>query len=82
MQRPLRAAIVPILFSGMLDSGANALFIAATQHGRLDVTSVLSALYPASTVILARIILKERMSVTQNAGIVGALISIALIAGR
>jgi drug/metabolite transporter (DMT)-like permease len=80
--RPLRPALVPILFSGILDSGANALFIAATRHGRLDVTSVLSALYPASTVILARILLKERMSAAQNAGVVGALISIALIAAR
>jgi drug/metabolite transporter (DMT)-like permease len=81
-QRPLRPALVPIVFSGILDTSANALFIAATQHGRLDVTSVLSSLYPASTVILARIFLKERMSATQNAGIIGALISVALIAAR
>ena len=81
-RRPLRPALVPTLFSGILDTSANALFIAATQHGRLDVTSVLSSLYPASTVILARIFLKERMSASQNAGIVGALISIALIAAR
>ncbi|MGB8768470.1 MAG: DMT family transporter [Candidatus Korobacteraceae bacterium] len=80
--RPLRPALVPILFSGILDTSANALFIAATQHGRLDVTAVLSSLYPASTVILARIFLKERISATQNAGIVGALISVALIAAR
>lgn len=81
-KRPLRPALVAILFSGILDTSANALFIAATQRGRLDVTSVLSSLYPASTVILARIFLKERMSATQNAGIVGALISVALIAAR
>jgi drug/metabolite transporter (DMT)-like permease len=81
-KRPLRPALVPILFSGILDTSANALFIAATQHGRLDVTSVLSSLYPASTVILARIFLKERMSATQNAGIVGALVSVVLIAAR
>jgi drug/metabolite transporter (DMT)-like permease len=81
-KRPLRPAVVAIIFSGILDTSANALFIAATQHGRLDVTSVLSSLYPASTVILARIFLKERMSATQNAGIVGALISVALIAAR
>src|ERR1019366_2761220 len=81
-KRPLRPALVPILFSGILDTSANALFIAATQHGRLDVPSVLSSLYPASTVILARIFLKERMSATQNAGIVGALVSVVLIAAR
>ena len=80
--RPLRAALIPILLSGLLDSAANALFIAATRHGRLDVAAVLSSLYPASTVILARVLLKERLSATQNAGIVGALVSVALISAR
>src|SRR5271165_4788962 len=80
--RSLRAALVPILLSGLLDSAANAMFIAATRHGRLDVAAVLSSLYPASTVILARVLLKERLSATQNAGIVGALLSVALISVR
>ena len=80
--RPLRAALVPILLSGLLDSAANAMFIAATRHGRLDVAAVLSSLYPASTVILARVFLKERLSATQNVGIVGALVSVALISTR
>jgi len=80
--RPLRAALVPILFSGLLDSVANAMFIAATRHGRLDVAAVLSSLYPASTVILARVFLKERLSASQNAGIVGALASVAIISSR
>ena len=80
--RPLRTALVPILLSGLLDSGANAMFIAATRHGRLDVAAVLSSLYPASTVILARVLLKERISATQNAGLAGALVSVALISAR
>jgi drug/metabolite transporter (DMT)-like permease len=77
--RPLRPALTPILFAGLLDSIGNALFLAATRHGRLDVAAVLSSLYPASTVILARVVLKERISRTQSAGIAGALIAIALI---
>jgi len=77
--RPLRPALVPILLSGLLDSAGNALYIAATRHGRLDVAAVISSLYPASTVILARVLLKERISPTQAAGIAGALIAIALI---
>jgi drug/metabolite transporter (DMT)-like permease len=70
---------LPILLCGWLDTGANALFIAATRHGRLDVAAVLSSLYPASTVMLARLLLKERLSAAQNVGIVGALLSVALI---
>jgi len=80
--RPLRPAFVAILLSGLCDSGANALFIAATRQGRLDVAAVLSSLYPASTVILARVLLKERISRTQTAGIVGALVAVALISAR
>ena len=78
-RRPLRPAIGSILFSGLLDSVGNALFIAATRHGRLDVAAVLSSLYPASTVILAWLVLKERISRLQGLGIAGALVAIALI---
>ena len=81
-RRPIAGALLPILLSGLGDSGGNALFIAASRHGRLDVAAVLSSLYPASTVILARVLLKERISATQNAGIIGALISVALISAR
>lgn len=77
--RPLRPAIVPILLCGLLDSVGNALYLVATRHGRLDVAAVLSSLYPASTVILARIVLKERISKLQGFGIAGALVAIALI---
>jgi drug/metabolite transporter (DMT)-like permease len=71
-----------MVLSGLLDSAGNALFIAATRHGRLDVAAVLSSLYPASTVILARVLLKERISRLQGIGIVGALASVALISVR
>ena len=77
--RPLLPNLIPILIAGVLDSGANALFVAATQHGRLDVAAVLSSLYPASTVVLARVLLKERISGMQSVGIVAALVSVALI---
>jgi drug/metabolite transporter (DMT)-like permease len=80
--RPLRNVLWAMVLSGLLDSTGNALFIAATRHGRLDVAAVLSSLYPASTVILARVLLKERISKWQSAGIVGALASVALISSR
>ncbi len=80
--RSLKSALTAVVLSGLLDSAGNALFIAATRHGRLDVSAVLSSLYPASTVILARVLLKERISPTQLVGIVGALVSVALISAR
>ena len=69
-----------MIIAGALDTAGNALFVMATQVGRLDVAAVLSSLYPASTVLLARFVLQERMSAVQNAGMVAALVSIPLIA--
>jgi drug/metabolite transporter (DMT)-like permease len=80
--QPFRGVLWVTVLSGLLDSAGNALFIAATRHGRLDVAAVLSSLYPASTVILARVLLKERISKLQSAGIAGALLSVALISVR
>ena len=80
--QPLRPALWPMVVSGLLDSAGNALFIAATRHGRLDVSAILSSLYPASTVVLARVLLKEKISPRQGAGIVGALAAVALISVR
>jgi drug/metabolite transporter (DMT)-like permease len=71
---------VLMMIAGALDTAGNALFVMASQVGRLDVAAVLSSLYPASTVLLARFVLQERMSGVQNAGMVAALVSIPLIA--
>lgn len=68
-----------VLLAGLLDTGANALYVAAAQRGSLAVAAVLSSLYPASTVILARLLLKERWSRLQAVGMVAALVSVALI---
>ena len=68
-----------MLIAGILDSGANALYVMAAQRGRLDVAAVLSSMYPASTLILARIVLNERLSRLQLCGTIAALISVALI---
>jgi drug/metabolite transporter (DMT)-like permease len=71
---PLLAAV------GAGDVGANALFAIASTRGLLSVVSVLSSLYPAVTVLLARIVHRERMSRLQDAGVVAALLGVALIA--
>ncbi len=80
--QPLRPVLWPVIVSGLLDSAGNALFIAATRHGRLDVAAVLSSLYPASTVILARFLLKERIARLQALGIACAIVSVALVSLR
>lgn len=78
--KPQRTALGAMVFCGIFDSVGNFLFVYAATRGRLDVAAVLSSLYPASTLILARIILKERIAKLQAFGIGVALLSVALIA--
>lgn len=69
------------LTAGMLDIGGSIAFVRAEQIGRLDVAVVLSSLYPAVTVVLARIFLHEHFSRTRTIGMVAALAAVPMIAG-
>lgn len=64
---------------GILDTLANAGFLWATTRGSLAVASVLTSLYPVSTVLLARYVLGERMNRWQQIGFVGAVTASAVI---
>jgi drug/metabolite transporter (DMT)-like permease len=67
---------------GVLDLLANLLFVLAAGRGLLSVVGVLSALYPAVTVVLARVVLRERLTRVQDAGVAVTLAGvIALAAG-
>jgi drug/metabolite transporter (DMT)-like permease len=68
------------LLAGCLDVSGTALFIRASQIGRLDTAVVLTSLYPVITVLLARIILKEHFTVWKTVGMAAALAAVPLIA--
>jgi drug/metabolite transporter (DMT)-like permease len=69
------------LVAGVLDVTGSAVFIRASQIGRLDEAVVLSSLYPAVTVLLARIFLHEHFSRARTIGMFAALAAVPMIAG-
>jgi uncharacterized membrane protein len=75
---PLFAAA---LGAGGLDAVANVCYVLATRAGLFGPAVVLTSLYPAVTVLLARIALRERMHRTQQAGLLLAAVGIVLITG-
>ncbi|HEU0002734.1 MAG TPA: DMT family transporter [Ktedonobacteraceae bacterium] len=76
---PKKPVFPLLLIAGTLDVAGNVFFVLATHSGRLDVASILSSLYSAVTILLAAIILRERVSRIQGVGIVLALGAILLI---
>jgi len=83
--RHFRAVPAPVLgiavVAGILDITGTAVFIRASQIGRLDDAVVISSLYPAVTVLLARIFLHEHFSRSRTIGMVAALAAVPMIAG-
>ncbi len=81
--RPLkvsRVALPLVVASGVADMTANALFLLATQQdGQLAITGVLASLYPVSTVVLAQVVLRERLVRAQIAGLGAAVAAVVLI---
>ena len=78
MQRP---ASITAATGGTLDMLANVLMMLAARVGPLSIVVTLVSLYPAGTVILARLVLGERLSFVQNIGIACALLAVILIVG-
>ncbi len=68
------------MIAGFFDIIASALFIFASQHGRLDEAVLITSLYPAVTVVLARLVLKEHFSRWKFVGLLAALAAVPLLA--
>ena len=81
---PLRmnGATTFVLLGGALDMAANLLYLLAARIDGLAISAVLTSLYPASTVLLAAVVLRERLSRVQWAGVLCALVAVAMIAAR
>ena len=76
-----RKATATAVTGGALDMAANALFMIAARIGPLSIVVTLASLYPASTVLLARVVLGERLSAIQIGGIACALAAVLIIVG-
>jgi len=80
--RAVPASMLAIaVLAGIIDITGSVVFIRAAQIGRLDDAVVLSSLYPAVTVVLARVFLHEHFSRARTIGMVAALVAVPMIAG-
>jgi uncharacterized membrane protein len=78
--RPPRSLLLILVGIGVFDTAANVLVAFATTKGAAGIVAVLSALYPVVTIVLARIVLEERLSISRRAGGVIALTGAVLVA--
>lgn len=77
--KPSRESITPIILCSILDTIGNASYVLSARMGRMDIAAVLGSLYPGATVLLAWLILKERISRIQTFGILLALGAIVIL---
>lgn len=77
--RPSRGTLPAIVGAGVFDVTANVLYLIASRRGLLSLVAVLTSMYPASTVVLARLALGERLVRLQLAGLAVATAGVTLI---
>jgi drug/metabolite transporter (DMT)-like permease len=77
-----RGVMLVVVACGVLDMVANALYLIAVRDGPLGLVATLASLYPASTVLLARVVLRERLQPVQSIGLACAAAAIVLITTR
>ena len=70
---------MPLVLAGTLDVAATGLYAVAATKGAISIVSVVGSLYPITTVLLARVVLHERLRPVQAAGVAAAFTGVALI---
>jgi drug/metabolite transporter (DMT)-like permease len=75
----VRSALPILVAAGLFDTGANLLYGASARRGLISVVSVLASLYPVVLVVLARLVLSERIARPQLAGVAVTLAGVALL---
>lgn len=80
LRLPTRGDAAGAIAVGLLGGAATLLYLESTRHGLLSVVAVLVSLYPALTVILAAVVLRERSTRVQLLGMLGAVAAVGLIA--
>lgn len=78
--RPTLNTVTVTMLAGVLSGAANLLFLLATRHGELAIVGVLSSLYPAATVLIARLRLGEHWGRVQKLGMLTSIIAVILVA--
>ena len=76
--RAARGQLLPVAAVGLADTGANALFVVASELGEDALVAVLGSLYPVMPVLLGRLVLAERLTLVKYAGVALALLGVAL----
>jgi uncharacterized membrane protein len=80
--RAAKGGLLPAVLSGSTDMAANVMYLVATQTGMLSLVTVITALYPAPTVLLARIFMHQKLPPVRLAGLALAITGVALISVR
>jgi drug/metabolite transporter (DMT)-like permease len=80
--RVTRSGLAPVLGAGLFDVTANALIVLAIRRGLLSLVAPVASLYPATTVVLARLVLDERIGRQRAVGLALGLVGLTLIATR
>lgn len=76
---PRRDSVTTVIGGGALDMLANVLYLLAVRQGSLSIVATLTSLYPATTILLARLVLRERLRLLQGVGVACAALAIVLI---